>query len=525
MLILKCKFAVLCACAMLSTATFGMPTTVNETKLTPSDGTGDVFGFSASISGNVAIVGDPFDDDNGMTSGSAYLFDPTTGDQLFKLLPNDGASFSSFGWSVGISGDRAIVGSFSAGSNDAGAAYVFDVVTGQQLHKLTPNDPRFGHHFGNSVAIDGNIAVIGARDDGDKGFSAGAAYVFDVSTGDQLLKLTASDGARSDDFGFSVAVRGTTAVVGALSDFDNGVISGSAYVFDVGTGEELMKLLPTDGVGRPKFGFSVDLAGGLAVIGAREDRDNGFQAGAAYVFDLGTGDQLFKLLPRDGREQDFFGHSVGISGSLAVIGAIGDDTNNGSSSGSAYVFDLTSGEETLKLTASDGVERALFGHSVGFSGDMAVVGAPFAAFDAAYVFSPLGSDLSNGPPLGPPFEPPPFGPPFGDPPFGPPIGDPPFGPPFAPHGDGNLNGVVEAADYTIWANGFGGASPQFADGDYNVDGSVNAADYTIWANNFGQSILAAQSAPSAIPEPSSLTLASFGLIALLAYGWKRRRRA
>ena len=157
-------------------------------------------------------------------------------------------------------------------------------------------------------------------------------------------------------------------------------------------------------------------------------------------------------------------------------------------------------------------------------------------------FEPSGEPPS-GPPFGPPFEAPPFGPPFGDapgppfgdppfgppqgePPFGPPFGEPPFGgPPFAPHGDGNLNGEVEAADYTIWANGFGGTSPQFADGDYNVDGSVDTADYTIWANNFDQSILAAQSAASAIPEPSTLTLAGLGLLGLLAYGWRRRRRA
>ena len=94
-----------------------------------------------------------------------------------------------------------------------------------------------------------------------------------------------------------------------------------------------------------------------------------------------------------------------------------------------------------------------------------------------------------------------------------------------PRGDGNLNGLVEAGDYTIWANGFGAASPQFTNGDYNGDGVVNAGDFTTWANNFGQSILAAQSAAAAVPEPSTFALTALGLIGLLAYGWRRRRRA
>ena len=159
---------------------------------------------------------------------------------------------------------------------------------------------------------------------------------------------------------------------------------------------------------------------------------------------------------------------------------------------------------------------------------------------------PFGGPPSGDPPFGPPSGDPPFGPPlgnprfggppFGDPPFGPPFGDPPFGPPFAPRGDGNLNGEVEAGDYAIWANGFGGVSPRFTDGDYNGDGSVDAADYTTWANNFDQTVVApagAAQAPAAagatqsaaVPEPSTLVLSGLGLIGLLAYRWRRRRRA
>ncbi|MCH8342967.1 MAG: FG-GAP repeat protein [Planctomycetes bacterium] len=204
-------------------------------KLLPDDGAaGDSFGFSVAISGATAILGAVWDDDNGTFSGSAYLFDTTTGWQIAKLLPNDGAGADRFGWSVGISGAAAIVGARwddDNGSN-SGSAYLFDTTTGQQLFKLLPDDGAADDHFGVFVAISGATAIVGAFQDDDNGADSGSAYLFDTTTGRQIAKLLPDDGAAGEWFGVSVAISGTTAIVGAWLDNDNGFQSGSAYLFD-----------------------------------------------------------------------------------------------------------------------------------------------------------------------------------------------------------------------------------------------------------------------------------------------------
>ncbi|MEE9131455.1 MAG: trypsin-like serine protease, partial [Phycisphaerales bacterium] len=166
---------------------------VEIAKLLPNDGAaGDRFGRSVAISGATAIVGAPLDNDNGSDSGSAYLFDTTTGRQLFKLLPNDGAELDHFGSSVAISGATAIVGANNDDDNgtDSGSAYVFVMPPGGWMDmtdtaKLLPNDGAAGDQFGNSVAISGppgeEVAIVGAPFDDDNGDASGSAYLFDAS--------------------------------------------------------------------------------------------------------------------------------------------------------------------------------------------------------------------------------------------------------------------------------------------------------------------------------------------------------
>ena len=313
---------------------------IETDKLTASDAAaGDYFGHSVAVSGNTAIVGANRDDDAGTSSGSAHLFDVTTGDQLFKLTASDAARPDYFGNKVAVSGNTAIVGAATddAGTN-SGAAYLFDVTTGNQLHKLTTSDAAERDSFGDSVDISGNIAIVGARYDDDGGRDSGSAYLFDVNTGDQLHKLTASDATSLDYFGCSVAVSGNIAIVGAHGDDDDaGANSGAAYLFDVTTGNQLQKLTASDAAAQDYFGLSVAISENMAIIGADYKDDAGADSGSAYLFDVNTGDQLHKLTASDTAAGDHFGVSVGISGNMAIVGAMFDD-DAGDRSGSAYVF-------------------------------------------------------------------------------------------------------------------------------------------------------------------------------------------
>ena len=346
-------------------------------KLLADDGAaGDSFGISVAISGATAIVGADLNDDLGSYSGSAYLFDIISGQQIVKLLPDDGTENDSFGNSVAISGTITIVGAELAGDKGLGPgfAYLFDTTTGQQIFKLLADDGAVGDEFGCSVAISGLTAIVGADLVDDNGTNSGSAYLFDTTTGRQLFKLLPNDGADFDRFGWSVAISGTTAIIGADLVDDNGTNSGSAYLFDTGTGRQLFKLLAEDSEEADRFGVSVAISGTIAIVGANNDNDNGINSGSAYLFDTTTGQQLFKLLAEDGEAGDQFGLSVAISGTTAIVGAHRDD-DNGSNSGSAYLFDTTTGQQIAKLLPSDGALYERFGWSVAINSDTAIVGA------------------------------------------------------------------------------------------------------------------------------------------------------
>ncbi|MEM9565751.1 MAG: FG-GAP repeat protein, partial [Actinomycetota bacterium] len=159
--------------------------------------------------------------------------------------------------------------------------------------KLVASDAGGNDTFGYAVDIDGDLAVIGAQGTDDQGSSSGSAYVFQRTNGvwSEVDELLAGDGAMFDNFGQAVAISGQTIIVGSPQDGDNGAVSGSAYIFTEtnGTWTQQAKLLASDGGGNDTFGYAVDIDGDLAVIGAQGTDDQGSSSGSAYVFQRTNG--------------------------------------------------------------------------------------------------------------------------------------------------------------------------------------------------------------------------------------------
>ena len=335
----------------------------NENKITASDAAADDdFGRSISAGLNRIVVGAYQDDDNGSSSGSAYIFD-LDGNEITKITASDGASSDQFGYSVAVGSGRIIVGAIRDDDNgtDSGSAYIFDL-DGNQLAKITARDAAAGDLFGASVAVGSGRIVVSAFGDDDNGSLSGSAYVFDLD-GNQLAKITASDAAAGDRFGYSVAVGSGRIVVGSFYDDDVETNSGSAYIFDL-DGNQLSKITASDPSANKFFGQSVAVGSGRIVVGAIGDNSS---QGSAYIFDL-DGNEITKITASDGAGFDQFGFAVAVGSGRIVVGANNDFT------GSAYIFDLD-GNQLAKITASDAFNDDRFGESVGVGSGRIVVGA------------------------------------------------------------------------------------------------------------------------------------------------------
>ncbi|CAH0364586.1 unnamed protein product [Pelagomonas calceolata] len=363
----------------------------------------------------------------------------TTADYAWvvRLAASDAASYDRFGYSVAIDGDTIVIGAsgciWSYCSSIAGSTYVYRTSDGGatwvEMAKLTASDAASNDLFGTSVAISGDTIVVGAHAKND---GTGAAYVFRTSDGWDThteIKLTASDAAAGDQFGISVAIDGTTVVVGASGKdsgddctyaYDNwsgnwewsgdDCDHGAVYVFlttDGGaTYDQVAKLTAADAASNDKFGYSVATCttvlcpaaalckyGNTIVVGAPYDNidggNGGYQIGqgSAYVFqtsDGGSYGQVDKLTAADAAVEDTFGISVAIDDGTVVVGAF--DAND--YKGAAYVFhatdDLPAYSQVAMLTPSDARRSAFFGNSVAIDGDTVVVGT--GEYEAAYVF-------------------------------------------------------------------------------------------------------------------------------------------
>lgn len=333
-----------------------IPITFSQTLLLGSNtSAGDSFGSSVAVGDSRILVGAPQANSG---SGGTYIFD-FDGTELAALTSDVSAEDESFGNSVAVGNSRIVVGD-SSHNSFRGAAYLFDTA-GNQLAKLeNPDSFDFGR-FGTSVAVGDSIIVVGAP---IAGSGDGAAFAFDTN-GALITEVNRFAFQRTADgtFGRAVAVGDGVIVVGnpgANSD------RGDVYIFDT-DGNQVNTITASDGSADDQFGSSLAVGNSRIVVGA--PAGNGF-AGSVYVFDL-NGNQVNTITASDGAVADLFGVSVAIDGSRIIVGARGDD-DNGSASGSLYVFDLE-GNQQAKLTASTAGDE--LGTAVGAADGKIVAGA------------------------------------------------------------------------------------------------------------------------------------------------------
>jgi uncharacterized repeat protein (TIGR01451 family) len=363
-------------------------------KFTASDGeAGDEFGASLALGSTHLIVGTPLDDNAANTNqGSAHVFALNAGSWSFqtKLTASDGGWGDQFGGAVALSGNTVLIGAVAddVAAGDQGSAYVFvrsGSVWTQQV-RLSAADGAGGDAFGSSVALSGSTALIGVpNDDIGSDVNCGSAYVFTANAGvwTERLRLSAGDGASGDLFGAAVALDGTRAVIGARGD-DHGANAdqGAVYWFN-GSGAswtELQKLVVAGGAAGDGFGAALTMEGDTLVTGiAFDDIDTRVDEGSAPVyFNNGAAWNVqATLIAGVGSAGDRFGAAVALSGDSALIGMPGDDIGANADQGAAYVFVRNGGVWAMqaRLTANDGAAGDVFGEAVAIDGDTAVVGA------------------------------------------------------------------------------------------------------------------------------------------------------
>jgi hypothetical protein len=377
--------------AMASSAVFAVaPIHYEDQKLLAASGVaGDLYGAQVALDEDVGLIGAP---GGPQAVGSAFIVvrdDFGFWSEQAKLVPADGEAGDHFGrGGVAINGSFAFVG---APNDDAAAGSVYLFVDDgagnwSETAKLVAADARAEDFFGNSLAFDGTSLVIGAPRNDDNGPASGSVYVFGRDTGGawvQQAKLLASDGQPGDRFGSSVAIDGNTLVVGAVPGEESPAPSGRAYVFEQtapGTWAEEAQLIPDAAVPTRGYGTAVAIDSDTVVVTAPTDTDNGADSGSAYVFVAAAGEtwvEQARLVPGDGEAGDLFGSSVALEANSIVVGAVHDD-DRGPDSGSAYVYARRADgtwTEWSKLIAGGGDPGDALGGSVAIDGSLTLVGA------------------------------------------------------------------------------------------------------------------------------------------------------
>lgn len=378
--------------------------TVDDGSLSSSDGQAqDQFGFAVAVDGDLAVVGAWAHSLVETTGGAAYVFrrQGTGWAAPDKIVPADPQEDHRFGIAVAIAGDDVLIGAHHDATVEweSGAVYVYrhDGSAWQEEQKLVPSDGEAEGRFGISIATSGSTALFGTR------AGAAYAYTYDGSSWAPQQKLTAAVGA-DERFGSKVAVDGDVAVLGAPTETTTAGEEGAVYVFtrSGSAWAESQKLVAWSGAAYDNFGDAVAIHGDVIFVGAPYDDEGGPDAGAVYVFRLeaGTWTQDTKLIPAAIAPGDAFGASLALRGDTAIIGS--PDDAGTAIAGSALLYQRVGGTWTERVTVLDpqGEDEDKFGAAVATDGASTLIGAPGdddVAADAGMAFAFL-LRLENGDP-------------------------------------------------------------------------------------------------------------------------------
>lgn len=311
-----------------------------------------------------------------------------------RLIASDPRPRAHFGSSLAISGDRLVVGARLHPCNDGincGAAYVFRFNGLEWLFeaRLMASDAKYADIFGSSVAISGSWIMVGAPSRVERGVSgAGAVYIFrrSGSAWTQTAKLTDAAAGMSERFGASVAIDGDLAVIGTPGErCDDGAACGEVFVYRLnGAAWELEdRLADPSPAGHAEFGKTLAVDDDTILVGSPYyPCADGSKCGAAHIFGLKRNRwRLEAALMSPNQEADpRFGWDLTLSGNQALIGSVGEVCESGiASCGSAYLFERRDSQWNLiqRLTASDSIQSDGLGAAVALKPGFAALGASF----------------------------------------------------------------------------------------------------------------------------------------------------
>ena len=346
----------------------------------------DYFGVPVAISGEYILVGAPSEDYNGFSdAGSAYLFKIAADgsvSQSAKIFASDASNGDNFGKSVAIDGDVVVIG--APNNNGYGSAYIFTLDASGVLsaeQKIELSSPAANDTFGKAVAVSGDYIVVSAP-------NKASAYLYELNASSvaSYKDEISEGGLASDEYGISVAVDGDYIVIGASGEDLTGSDQGAAYVYEintatdtVGTGVEITAPTPANS---DYFGISVDLSGSYVVVGAYQQDDVAAEAGSAYLYTIDNSTTVTHradIQPADIVAGDYFAYSVGVEGIHIALGAHKQTVGGFAGRGSAYVYEIDTSAHTVseieKLDASTSAVDDFFGMSVAVDKDYVAVGA------------------------------------------------------------------------------------------------------------------------------------------------------